>query len=159
MRLMIEGGILMKEYALPWRPGGYNHKDGWTADNRNEWVRNQADELVEDYKRKQRHDGGSIDPALLENARFLFLQQATREHGEYLKEKRLPWPGWIPVSVRDRHDKQVCKAYRAYFVQINPAYEGVPPNLQLHAVWPPDGFYEFDGKVMELVEKFAEQPE
>jgi hypothetical protein len=151
IRLLLEGGILLKPYILPWRPGGFKPVKGWSADEGNEWVQQRRGELMEDYERKVQQDG-ELEESVSNTAQFLFLQQAVREHGEYLKEQHKPWPGWVPVSINLKTDKAIRDAYRLLFVTMNPDYDKLPTNMRYEAQWPPDGMYEFDGKVMRLID-------
>jgi len=149
MRLMIEGGILLKPYTLAWRPGGYKRPPGWTPDERNEWVQRRTAELMDDYMRKATSGGNTVADSVIASARFMFVRQAAEDHGHHLKELRKPWPGWTPVVYQ--LDRDIGQAYQRMFVTLNPDYFKLPPELRVKVQWPPDGLYEYDGREMKPV--------
>jgi hypothetical protein len=132
--LLIENGMLLKPYTLPWKPDGWNPPPGWTP-KRGKWVRDYADKL-------QR-----VTPTL---PREFALETAETEHGKFLQSKKLPWPGWIFITVE--RDPDISRAYRELFVKMNPQIATLPlDQLRLKAKYPPDGFYKFHKRKMEPV--------
>jgi hypothetical protein len=145
MDLLIENGILLKPYDLAWTPNGWAAAPaGWTPD-RDARVLAQADEI-------QR-----AEPA---TPREFALLAAEKKRGRELYRKRHPWHGWVPVTARA--DRKISRAYRQYFMDMNPDVinEGnvMSGAARARAAWPPDGRYIFrNGKIQRaaLLEEFV----
>lgn len=138
MDLLVENGILLKPYTLAWAPKGWGHKPkGWTPGN-NEWITQRIEEL-------QRETPGMHETI----ARI----KAEQEYGQRLHAKRQPWSGWVPVNARS--DLRISRAYRQFFIDMNPDIDGgnvMSKTAQEHAEWPPDGRYRYRKGELELVE-------
>lgn len=135
VELLIEDGILLKRYTRPWTPQGHGAAPaGWTPE-RDEWVLKQADTLQAEKQGLPRE---------------IALQAAVIERGEQLNAQRLPWPGWVPITVRN--DPKISQAYRQLFIDTNSGInEGnvMAQSAQARATLPPDGRYVLRGKKME----------
>lgn len=146
MKLRIEDGILLRPYALAWKPEGWSPPPaGWTPDDTCKWVKEKAAELAEDFKRN--NDGQEVPSVFT-------LKVAAQNHGDHLHKNRAPWFGWVPVDAMK--DRDISKAYRKRFSEINPQVSDVTVELaRKKATWPEDGWYEFVNGKMSLVEDDA----
>lgn len=140
MDLLIEGGMLLRPFTMPWKPDGWGRAPGgWTPD-RGQWVQDRADQLQEET------------PAL---PREFALLAAEKEHGALLFDTKQPWPGWVPV--KPRTDRKISNAYRKLFMAMNPEVEGLPEEIRKRkAVVPPDGRYLYRGGKIWPVEEMNE---
>jgi len=142
MRLRIEDGILLKPCAAPFntRTGKHNVLNGWTPD-RTPAMHARFNEL--------RAETGPGTPP------FIVWQQVEIEEGKGLVERRLPWPGWVPLPSplsgrATDEDKTISRAYFDLFKLMNPE-----ARVKVDGVWsgpsavtPPDGDYILDGGEM-----------
>ena len=145
LRLRLEDGILLKEYARPWRKDGWGKAPrGWTAEDRGEWIENRVEEIVAEMRKKN-----------LMPSRFFARQQAATEQGKVFSEKKQPWPGWVPVGT-GADDRHIRKAYRELFIRMNLDSEGVTNGVLLYrlddAEFPADGDYVLENGEMRPVE-------
>ena len=131
--LLIENGMLLNPYTLPWRPDGWKVPDGWTP-KRGKWIQEYANTLQK------------TNPNL---PREMALKTAETQRGEFLQGKKMPWVGWIFITVEK--DPDISRAYRELFVRMNPQIDKLPiAQLRLKAKQPPDGFYTYHKRKMEL---------
>ena len=139
--MRIEDGILLKPYALAWSEDGYSKRPvGWRPDDTSEWVQKRADEILSQMQTRE----NVVLP------RIFALNSAANDYGKELAKQRKPWPGWVPVVAS--YDRNIARAYRKLFVEMNPDVDPNVPLSRRNSVYPPDGWYEFSGSTMRPVE-------
>lgn len=135
-RLKIEDGILIKQYSRPFKDGQFAAPPaGWTPDDGGQWVEDRVYQLQAERKKNREIPSW-----------FFAIRQAAVEQGRVFREKRQPWPGWVPVGL-GQHDRKIRKAYREYFVELNKDSVTRDKNNSSveqiqQALRPPDGFYD-----------------
>ncbi len=134
--LIVEDGILLKQYSLSWgqtESGSVKWgpaPKGWTPDDTSVAVRDAANSAIEENEQ--------MPPTQA------LLEAALRE-GKVYAEARQPWPGWMPVLPMQPADRRAFRAYRNVFKRINPQFDSIPAGVSkdntFGATWPPDGTY------------------
>ncbi len=134
--LKLEDGILLKPYTLARHTDGYSSPPaGWTPEDIND-ITALAQEIV---AKSDQVDEPAWQAAKLEA--WLVVERQHYDANEL-------WAGWVPISYQT--DRRIGRAYRELFVEMNGGQ--CPPRRDKHAIFPPDGMYEFRNSRMALLE-------
>ena len=127
MNLKIEDGILLKPHALARHDDGYSPPPkGWTPEDIAD-ITALAQGIVA--------KADQVDAPTWQAAKLEAWLAVERQHYDDNK----PWVGWVPVAPQT--DRKIRRAYRNLFVEMNGGQ--YPPKRDEHAIFPPDGMYEY----------------